>query len=62
MTYQITANGIEMGTYDAVSADAAILAYVNDAGYTTVADAAEVCGQSVDEFLADITATETKGD
>lgn len=54
-TFTITANGIEMGTYEAADEQAAILAYVQDAGYSSVADAADVLCQTEDEFLADIT-------
>lgn len=52
-TFALAANTI-VTTVEAIDEDAAILAYVRDAGYATVADAAEVCGQTEDEFLADI--------
>lgn len=57
-TFEITANGTPMGQYQADDADAAVRAYVKDAGYSDVAIAAEACGQSVEEFLDDITVTE----
>ena len=57
--YQITSNAIT-GTYEAASEQDAIKAYLADAGYDTVEMAAEVCGQSVEEFLDDITVTEAK--
>lgn len=52
--FQITANGTDMGQYEANSEAEAILAYVRDAGYETVEAAAEVCGQTAEQFLADI--------
>jgi len=52
-TFKIDANAIS-ATYEAANADAAVIAYVNDAGYATVASAAEACGQTEDEFLADL--------
>lgn len=52
-TYTITANAIE-ASYEAENSDAAILAYVIDAGYASIEEAAEVCGKSVEDFLADI--------
>ena len=52
--YQIAANGTDMGDYEANSENDAILKYVNDAGYSTIEEAAEACGQTVEEFLADI--------
>ena len=52
--YQIAANGTDMGIYEARSEDEAILKYINDAGYSTLQDAAEACNQTVDEFLDDI--------
>ncbi len=58
-TFAITANAIE-AEYEAADADAAILAYVNDAGYATVEDAAEACDQSADDFLADIHVIEVR--
>lgn len=57
--YQITANAIT-GTYEAASEQEAIKAYLADAGYDTVEIAAEVCGQTVEEFLDDISVTELK--
>jgi len=47
-----------ISNYKADTPEAAILAYVTDAGYSSIDDAADVCGQSVEEFLADITVTE----
>ena len=55
-TFKIAAGAIE-SEYEAANEQAAILAYVNDAGYSSVEDAADACSQSVDEFLADITVT-----
>jgi hypothetical protein len=55
MTYTITANNVVMGTYRGATASSAVLAYVRDAGYASVEDAAETLGQTVAEFLSDIT-------
>jgi hypothetical protein len=52
--FKITANGTEMGIYEGGDANTAILAYVKDAGYETVKEAAEVCGQTEDAFCGDI--------
>jgi hypothetical protein len=56
-SYIITVNGTEMGAYEGEASYYAILAYVRDAGYPTIAYAADACGQSVEEFLADINVT-----
>lgn len=53
-TFTIHANAITT-TVEADNTDAAIIAYVNDAGYSSVEAAADACNQSVDDFLADIT-------
>ena len=58
-TFKIEVGAIE-AIYEGETEDAAILAYVHDAGYETVAKAAEVCGQTEDQFLADITISEVK--
>lgn len=52
--FTITANGTEMGTYEAADEQGAILAYVQDAGYSSIADAADALSQTEDEFLSDI--------
>lgn len=54
MQFTITANGTEMGTYEAADRNAAILAYVHDAGYDSVADAAEAIGKTEAEFVAEL--------
>lgn len=51
-TFTITVNAIE-ASYEAETAEAAIAAYIRDAGYGSVEEAADVCGQSVEDFLAD---------
>jgi hypothetical protein len=56
-TYTITTGAIE-STYSARDEAGAIMAYVNDAGYHTGADAAEACGQNEDEFIADLRVSE----
>ena len=53
-TYTITANAIE-AQYDAATPAAAIQAYVEDAGYSSVEDAAHACNQTISEFAAEIT-------
>lgn len=53
-TFQITANGTTMGDYVGATEDEAIAAYVRDAGYASIDDAADACGQSVEAFRADI--------
>ncbi len=55
-TYTITA-GVFEDTYEAADEAAAILAYVTDAGYASVEDAAAACGQTRGEFLDDIFVT-----
>lgn len=57
-SYTITANDVPMGSYKGATRDEAILAYVRDAGYASVADAAEALSQTEEEFLADIVVTE----
>lgn len=57
-TYTITADGIDMGDYEGNTEAEAITAYVNDMGYATVAQAADVLGKTEAEFLAEITVTE----
>ena len=52
--YVIIANGTDMGTYEGDDAAAAILEYVKDSGYESVAKAANALEQTEDEFLADI--------
>ncbi len=54
MMFTITANGTEMGTYEAADRNAAVLAYVQDAGYDSVAAAAEVLGKTEEEFVAEL--------
>ncbi len=58
-TFNITANTIE-GSYEAETADAAILSYVRDAGYRSIEDAAGACNQTAEAFLVDIIVTEVK--
>lgn len=53
-TFAIAANGTPFGEWTAETADAAILAYVQDAGFKTVEDAAATLDQSVEKFLGDI--------
>jgi len=55
-TYTITANAIT-STYNAETEAAAVQAFIEDAGYASVEAAADVCGQTVEQFLADMTVT-----
>jgi hypothetical protein len=52
--YNIYADGIAEAPYEAESEEAAILLYVQDAGYADVAAAADACCQSVEDFRRDI--------
>ncbi len=56
-TFEITANGMQPSRYEATDEEAAILLYVQDAGYSTIEQAAEVCGQTVEAFIGDISVT-----
>jgi anti-sigma regulatory factor (Ser/Thr protein kinase) len=47
--FTIHANAITT-TVEAANEEAAILAYVRDAGYASIEDAAEVLGHTADEF------------
>jgi hypothetical protein len=53
-SYTITANGTEMGSYEGATREDAVLAYVRDAGYASVEDAAEALSMTPEAFLADI--------
>lgn len=57
--YTVAANSL-VNEVEAPNPEAAILAHVRDAGYSSVKEAAEVCGQTEDEFLADITVLEAE--
>lgn len=52
--FAITANGTFMGEYAGIDRQDAITAYVQDAGYADISEAADVIGQTDEEFLADI--------
>lgn len=52
--YSIAANGTPMGVFKAADADAAIFAYVVDAGYSSVEEAAAVLERTPEEFIADL--------
>ena len=43
-----------MGSYEADNEEAAILAYVNDAGYASLKDLADVIGKTEEELLDEI--------
>ena len=53
-TYKIIAGNTE-SVYSAETEAAAVAAYILDAGYSSIAEAADACGQTVDEFVADLT-------
>jgi hypothetical protein len=54
--FAVHANAI-VTDVDAPTRDAAIDAYVAEAGYASVAEAAAVCGQTRERFLEDIHVT-----
>jgi|LakMenE01Jun11ns_1017448.scaffolds.fasta_scaffold9458515_3 hypothetical protein len=53
-SYTITAGDQAMGSYEGATRDEAILAYVRDAGYASVEDAANALSMTPAAFLADI--------
>jgi hypothetical protein len=55
--YQIYAGAMEPSTYEADTEEAAIVLFVQDAGYTDIAAAADVCSQTAEAFLADLVIT-----
>jgi hypothetical protein len=57
-TYRIEA-GTLTAFYEAETESAAILAYVQDAGYSSVKEAAEVCGQTEQQFVGDLAITKS---
>ncbi|MDD5062961.1 MAG: hypothetical protein PHN44_11850 [Candidatus Marinimicrobia bacterium] len=61
-TFKIIANDVEMGAYQANSSMEAVAAYVQDAGYKSIEDAADVCKQTVEEFLGDLTVSEEESE
>jgi hypothetical protein len=58
-TYNITANGIDMGDFSEPSEARAIHTYASMLGYADVTDAAETMEMTVEAFLADLVVTET---
>ena len=56
-TFKIEAGVMEL-TFEAETAEAAVLAYVQETGYRDVEHAADALNQSVEEFLSDVTVTE----
>ena len=56
--FDVSVDGVLFGTYDAETAEDAILAYVAEAGYATVDEAAAAAGMTAEDFLASVTATE----
>ena len=53
-SFTIVANGTEMGSYEAETKREAIEAYVRDAGYDSIGQAAEALSKGEDAFLAEI--------
>ena len=49
--------GVDLGTYRGDTTREAIGAYCAEAGYATIYDAAEVLGQTTNEFCADLVVT-----
>lgn len=60
--FQIIAAGTDLGTWSAESADLAIESLYADAGYASVADAAEVLSTTVESLLADLRVVEVDAD
>ncbi len=52
--FSIAAHGTTMGVFKAADADAAVLAYAQDAGYKSVEDAASVLEESVADWRAEL--------
>jgi len=59
-TYNIAANGIDMGDFSEPTEERALHAYASMLGYADVTDAAETLDQTVEAFLADLVVTETE--
>ncbi|HEV7246215.1 MAG TPA: hypothetical protein VGN93_04415 [Shinella sp.] len=49
--FKVSANGTVFGVYAGIDRDAALLAHVQDAGYTSIKDAAAVLEKSVEDFI-----------
>jgi len=60
-TYNIQANGVDMGDFSEPTEARAVHAYASMLGYASILDAAETLDQTVEEFLADLTVTEIDG-
>lgn len=54
MTTFTIATAAYASSYEGATAEEAILAYVRDMGYETIAEAADVVGQSVEDFIAEL--------
>lgn len=53
-SFEIAANGTPMGTFEAETAEDAILTYVRDAGYRDAAAMADVLGKTEEELIAEL--------
>lgn len=56
----INANGTPMGIYTATTEEGAVLAYAQDAGYETVAEAAAVLGQDITDWRSGLDVEEVR--
>jgi hypothetical protein len=56
--FDVFVDGALFGTYEAETPEDAVLAYVNEAGYATVDEAAAAAGLAIEDFLASVTAAE----
>lgn len=54
-SFNITANGAFMGTYEGNTESEAVEAYVQDGGYTCVYEAAQSLGLTEEQFRAELT-------
>jgi hypothetical protein len=52
--FSIAANGTPMGIFAGIDEDAAVLAYAQAAGYKTIADAAAVFDEKVEDWRAEL--------
>ena len=56
--FDVSVDGAYFATYEAETPEDAILAYVHEAGFASVDEAADGLGMAVEDFLASVTATE----
>lgn len=58
--YLVSAKSIQSGTFEADSREAAVLLYLQHAGYPTFEAAAEACGQTVERFRQELIVIDEK--